>query len=190
MLTIKLSKEILKDMLGECEKTGESYSDLEINPITLYQKNDDGFNPVVGIALSDSGEISTKIRAKYREEDAEETDSDSEENKEESVLKKICKSNRFYRLHAERACEILKKKDPSQVGMTEIIIAKHRNGSVCDVPMRFRHSEVRFVDVTDAALDMPAGGGAGEYESRMNSSGDLPDPFAGANDEFGNNSDF
>ena len=80
--------------------------------------------------------------------------------------------------------------DPSQVGMTEIIIAKHRNGSVCDVPMRFRHSEVRFVDVTDAALDMPAGGGAGEYESRMNSSGDMPDPFAGANDEFGNNSDF
>ena len=114
MLTIKLSKEILKDMLGECEKTGESYSDLEINPITLYQKNDDGFNPVVGIALSDSGEISTKIRAKYREEDAEETDSDSEENKEESVLKKICKSNRFYRLHAERACEILKKKTPEE----------------------------------------------------------------------------
>ena len=75
-------------------------------------------------------------------------------------------------------------------GKAEIIIAKHRNGSVCDVPMRFRHSEVRFVDVTDAALDMPAGGGAGEDESRMNSSGDMPDPFAGANDEFGNNSDF
>jgi replicative DNA helicase len=83
--------------------------------------------------------------------------------------------------------------DPSQVGMTEIIIAKHRNGSVCDVPMRFRHSEVRFVDVTDAALDMPMGGG--EYasvESSMNSSGEMSDPFAamGSNDEFGNNMDF
>jgi replicative DNA helicase len=85
--------------------------------------------------------------------------------------------------------------DPSQVGMTEIIIAKHRNGSVCDVPMRFRHSEVRFVDVTDAALDMPMGDGSGEYassESSMNSSGGMSDPFAalGSNDEFGNNMDF
>ena len=85
--------------------------------------------------------------------------------------------------------------DPSQVGMTEIIIAKHRNGSVCDVPMRFRHSEVRFVDVTDAALDMPVGDGSGEYassESSMNSSGGMSDPFAalGSNDEFGNNMDF
>jgi hypothetical protein len=61
--------------------------------------------------------------------------------------------------------------------------------------MRFRHSEVRFVDVTDAALDMPMGDGSGEYassESSMNSSGGMSDPFAalGSNDEFGNNMDF
>ena len=31
----------------------------------------------------------------------------------------------------------------------EIIIAKHRNGEVKDVPMRFRSSEVKFVDVDD-----------------------------------------
>ena len=36
--------------------------------------------------------------------------------------------------------------DPSQVGLTDIIIAKHRNGATAEVPMRFRASEVRFVD--------------------------------------------
>lgn len=34
-------------------------------------------------------------------------------------------------------------------GETEVIIAKHRNGAVCDVKMRFLSSEVRFVDVND-----------------------------------------
>jgi hypothetical protein len=34
--------------------------------------------------------------------------------------------------------------------------------------MRFRNSEVRFVDETDAALDFPDSGVV-EYESKMNS---------------------
>ena len=34
-------------------------------------------------------------------------------------------------------------------GKTELIIAKHRNGEVCDVPMRFLAEEVRFVDAND-----------------------------------------
>lgn len=38
-------------------------------------------------------------------------------------------------------------------GLTDIIIAKHRNGEVCDVQLRFRNSEVKFVDVTDPALN-------------------------------------
>lgn len=58
--------------------------------------------------------------------------------------------------------------DQTEVGKTEIIIAKHRNGEVCDVNMRFRNSEVRFVDETDAALDFPDSGVV-EYESKMNS---------------------
>ena len=82
MLAIKISKEILKDMLRECEKTGEAYGEMDVNPITLYQKNEDAFNPVVGITLSDSGEISTKIRTKYRpdtvEEEGEEIDVDDD----------------------------------------------------------------------------------------------------------------
>lgn len=77
--------------------------------------------------------------------------------------------------------------DQSQMGLTEIIIAKHRNGSVCDVQMRFRNSEVRFVDITDAALDMPAGetAGAVSFESKMNNT--IPDV---GNSEFGVNNDF
>jgi replicative DNA helicase len=58
--------------------------------------------------------------------------------------------------------------DPSQAGLTEIIIAKHRNGSVCDVQMKFRNSEVRFVDISDPAMDMPAPVEVAEYGSKMN----------------------
>lgn len=76
--------------------------------------------------------------------------------------------------------------DPAQVGLTEIIIAKHRNGQVCDVQMRFRSSEVRFVDITDAALNVPlpdADASSKAYGSRMNSP---QDEFLDASDEFDN----
>ena len=73
--------------------------------------------------------------------------------------------------------------DPSQVGLTDIIIAKHRNGAVCDVKMKFRNSEVRFVDVTDVALNVGMPEEATFTESRMNGGG------MGGND-FGNNEDF
>lgn len=68
--------------------------------------------------------------------------------------------------------------DPSQVGLTDIIIAKHRNGATAEVPMRFRASEVRFVDENDRALDMNSafGGGMAEVGSQMN--------IGGSNDEF------
>ena len=36
-------------------------------------------------------------------------------------------------------------------GYTELIIAKHRNGEVKDVHMRFLASEVKFVDENDGA---------------------------------------
>ncbi|MEG2849100.1 MAG: replicative DNA helicase, partial [Bacteroidales bacterium] len=74
----------------------------------------------------------------------------------------------------------------TQVGLTEIIIAKHRNGSVCDVQMRFRSSEVKFVDITDASLDMPSDNADSSvsYGSKMNSVGDF------GNNEFGGNNEF
>ena len=34
-------------------------------------------------------------------------------------------------------------------GETNVIIAKHRNGEIGDVKMRFLHSECRFVDFND-----------------------------------------
>lgn len=74
------------------------------------------------------------------------------------------------------------EEDPTMKGMAEIIIAKHRNGEVCDVPMRFRASEVKFVDVTDVALERGQAqdpfGEENVYNSRMNS-----DNFS-ANTEF------
>lgn len=82
MLAIKISKEILKDMLRECMKTGEAFGEMDINPITLYQKNESAFNPVIGITLSDSGEISTKIRTKYRPDKVEEEIDDDAQSRD------------------------------------------------------------------------------------------------------------
>ncbi len=42
----------------------------------------------------------------------------------------------------------------STAGMAEIILAKHRNGEVCDVPLRFVKEQARFADVDE--LDMLA----------------------------------
>ena len=43
--------------------------------------------------------------------------------------------------------------DHSFPGETDLIIAKHRNGEVCDVKMRFLSSEVKFVDYNDQPYD-------------------------------------
>ncbi|MBQ5654354.1 MAG: DnaB-like helicase C-terminal domain-containing protein, partial [Alistipes sp.] len=37
-------------------------------------------------------------------------------------------------------------------GMAEIILAKHRNGAVCDVPLRFVKEQARFMDPDDTML--------------------------------------
>ncbi len=80
--------------------------------------------------------------------------------------------------------------DPAQQGLTDIIIAKHRNGAVCDVPMKFRNSEVRFVDINDPALNIPQDNQA-SYPSRMNRSDDSDIGGTSlSSDEFGNNEDF
>ncbi|MFI3248287.1 MAG: replicative DNA helicase [Rikenellaceae bacterium] len=63
-------------------------------------------------------------------------------------------------------------------GMAEIILAKHRNGEVCDVPLRFIKEQARFADLDE--LDMkalstpqdPMGGREYDnYESAANSGG-------------------
>ena len=79
--------------------------------------------------------------------------------------------------------------NPDDVGRTQIIIAKHRNGSIGDIDMRFRADEVRFVDEQESLVNqanmMPVA-------SAMN---DDP-PFGPASmgnmpmDEFGGNEEF
>ncbi len=53
------------------------------------------------------------------------------------------------------------------VGATQLIIAKHRNGEICDIPLRFHHEEVRFVDESDSTYNL-----ADSVGSAMNS--DVP----------------
>lgn len=37
-------------------------------------------------------------------------------------------------------------------GLAEIILAKHRNGAVCDVKLRFLKEQARFADMEDSML--------------------------------------
>ena len=66
--------------------------------------------------------------------------------------------------------------NPEDKEVTQIIIAKHRNGETCEIPMLFKSEQVRFVEVDNAlaaqALQMP---------SAMNAAPAAPayDPFEG-----------
>jgi replicative DNA helicase len=79
--------------------------------------------------------------------------------------------------------------NPDDVGRTQIIIAKHRNGAIADVDMRFRADEVRFVDEQESLVSHAD---ALSYASAMNDD-DPPfgaDPMMGipmSSNEFGNN---
>ena len=84
--------------------------------------------------------------------------------------------------------------NPDDIGKTQIIIAKHRNGEIADIDMMFRASEVRFVDMADTLVNQVA---SFTVDSGMN----LPagpaqngyDPFsfeAGKGAEFGENTEF
>ena len=54
----------------------------------------------------------------------------------------------------------------STAGLAEIIIAKHRNGEVTDIQMRFRASEAKFLDMNDPEVHLTEG--IRTYESKMN----------------------
>jgi len=54
----------------------------------------------------------------------------------------------------------------SLIGIAEIIVAKHRNGEIGDVQMRFRNSEAKFMDMNDQEINSVDG--VRTYESRMN----------------------
>ena len=69
--------------------------------------------------------------------------------------------------------------DPEDEGRTQIIIAKHRNGAIADIDMKFISSEVRFVDQFQSLSNQ-----ANTYSSAMNDEA----PFgAPGSDEFSSN---
>ena len=77
--------------------------------------------------------------------------------------------------------------NPDDVGRTQIIIAKHRNGAIADVDMRFRADEVRFVDEQESLVHQADSMG---FASAMNDDNPPfgPDPMMGApmsSNEFG-----
>ena len=66
----------------------------------------------------------------------------------------------------------------STAGMAEIIIAKHRNGEVTDVPLRFIKEQAKFADadssVTAAVVSQGANYGREESYEDFSSSGNMP----------------
>ena len=62
--------------------------------------------------------------------------------------------------------------------MAEIIIAKHRNGAVCDVNLRFLKEQARFADMDDAMLP-PAQASDSEQAYDDYASGSNGAPLAG-----------
>jgi replicative DNA helicase len=79
--------------------------------------------------------------------------------------------------------------DPNDVGRTQIIIAKHRNGAIGDIDMRFRADEVRFVDEKESLVSQASAMSVASAMNNDNPPFDLA-PSAGASDDFGGTSDF
>ena len=76
------------------------------------------------------------------------------------------------------------------IGATQIIIAKHRNGEIADIEMKFRASEVKFVDMSDIlsnqAISMTVPSRMNDEEAPFGPIGPLPD----SGSEFSANPDF
>jgi replicative DNA helicase len=68
------------------------------------------------------------------------------------------------------------------IGRTQIIIAKHRNGAIDDVDMKFRAEEVRFVDLSDTVYAQADSFGV---DSAMNEDASMPQMPSGPYDDFG-----
>ncbi len=67
----------------------------------------------------------------------------------------------------------------STAGMAEIIIAKHRNGEVKDVPMRFLKEQARFADVDDVVLSPDVAEGQQAYDDYASGANNYSAPVSG-----------
>jgi replicative DNA helicase len=67
----------------------------------------------------------------------------------------------------------------STIGMAEIIIAKHRNGAVGDIQLRFRSEQAKFSELDEdfniPVFEVPDNGTIKKFESRMNRQNNPPD---------------
>lgn len=81
--------------------------------------------------------------------------------------------------------------NPDDVGRTQIIIAKHRNGAIADIDMKFRADEVRFVDEYESLVNQadmqPVGSAMNDDAMPPAGNGGMP---YGPPDEFGPNGEW
>ncbi len=74
--------------------------------------------------------------------------------------------------------------------VAEIIVAKHRNGAVGDVRLKFRKELARFTDLEEFPADFEMGGGAVTFSSKMNEEPGAPATMSSfavpSGDPFGN----
>lgn len=77
----------------------------------------------------------------------------------------------------------------STQGMAEIIVAKHRNGAVDTIKLRFRKEQAKFLDYDDISMDggMMSGGMNQEFGSAIDGGGA---GAAGALNDFGGYGEF
>ena len=76
--------------------------------------------------------------------------------------------------------------NPDDIGRTQIIIAKHRNGAIADVDMKFRADEVRFVDEMESLAHHAASlDESGVPEGYIPIGSLSNDPMGGAPMDFG-----
>ena len=76
--------------------------------------------------------------------------------------------------------------NPDDIGRTQIILAKHRNGAIADIDMRFRADEVRFVDEQESLVNQAD---SMSYASAMNDEPPFDMPVMSSS-EFGPNAEF
>ena len=76
--------------------------------------------------------------------------------------------------------------NPDDIGRTQIIIAKHRNGAIADVDMKFRADEVRFVDEQESLAHHAASLDSNDYIQIGSLSNDPMGPYGSPVDEFAN----
>jgi replicative DNA helicase len=72
----------------------------------------------------------------------------------------------------------------SLIGLAEIIVAKHRNGAVGDIRLRFRKEQAKFTDIDDMEFTPYAAPGASQavtFGSKMNED---PLPASSGNSDF------